>query len=304
MTCRYLNSSEDRIRHYMDTLGQLALVRDVPSDLMYDHNSRTEGTFHRCDSCGNEDPDMFEADVISGVIICLGVEKQGCGAVASTVMDETNQFQKGEGEEDEGQCGRPPDPLFSDAYNSGTDIMKSASSQFKGGSYRRNGKGLPIDALARGLDKNWSNFDEKRARKTRVGYKDEHKIKAFQLMGQCRDTFKIDGRAFQHGKVVFAVHRNEEERVYDFPAVIGACLMLGIEKIKREDEEAGSPTRTVEEKKPFIEAAKVCTKCNQIYSNSKDLQFHDCPADQEVREPPLKKIKKLELPSDDEEDEL
>src|SRR5690606_31320961 len=74
------------------------------------------------------------------------------------------------------------------------------------------------------------NSDERR---TREGYKSNHKREAFNLMEHLAACLYIPTACVEQAKLIFAVYRDVREAVQDFKAVVGACLALAYKELAK-----------------------------------------------------------------------
>jgi len=126
-------------------------------------------------------------------------------------LNETSAFRKFEGEEDKNHHGPAHNDLFSSSHNLRTAIA--------------GGRGT--DTLRRTADyveMNLSQFG-KDERRTRIGYKDQQKKKAFDKMKHLSSSLNLHDTVLDKAQVMFSGYRNAMEHVHQFPAVIAACVI-------------------------------------------------------------------------------
>jgi hypothetical protein len=172
-----------------------------------------------CRSCGNRDETQFETNPKSGDVIC-----QLCGAVAMEHAihdgDWTRNF---EGEENTSQIGPTPDPLLSSAFNLrtavavGPGVKKEAARRYR----------AVQDMIE--LDHSHGPADTTE-RRTRIGYKDKQKQKAFERIDTEGDRMKLSAAVLTRAKTIFAAYRDAHEKVTDFDKTVASCVIQAFEE--------------------------------------------------------------------------
>ncbi len=167
---------------------------------------------YTCDVCGNRDQTKFLHESKDGDVVCLGIGDQGCGNVVEEhKLFEGNQFRKFEGEEDKSHHGPAPNKLYSAAHNMKTSLVPTGGA----GGQRAARLRQASDTMEMGL----SNLgtDE---RKTRTGYKDQMKKKAFDLIAHAASNLNLHDSVVGRAQELFANFRDEREFVQKFDAVV------------------------------------------------------------------------------------
>ena len=181
---------------------------------------------YTCDVCGNRDQTKFLHESKDGDVVCLGIGDQGCGNVVEEhKLFEGNQFRKFEGEEDKSHHGPAPNKLYSAAHNMKTSLVPTGGA----GGQRAARLRQASDTMEMGL----SNLgtDE---RKTRTGYKDQMKKKAFDLIAHAASNLNLHDSVVGRAQELFANFRDEREFVQKFDAVVAACVIQAAEESARD----------------------------------------------------------------------
>jgi len=234
----------------------------------------------KCDLCGNMNQGNFVGDKKSGDTICMGPDNQGCGnVVQDRKVHEGSMYRKFEGEEDRSHHGPVPNNLYSPAHNMQTFITSGGpgSGTKDAGSLRR---------VSEMVEMNLSNMGEDKGdRRTRVGYKDQQKKKAFELMGHVAANLDLHDMVVEKAKEIFAVYRNVREHVHDFQAVIAACMIGAYREVGKMEKEAAEKrgeaaplnpgmrprSLTEEELHPFK-----CERCGARFNAKRAFVAHAC----------------------------
>ena len=167
----------------------------------------------RCTNCGNADEALFVDEYASGDVICAA-----CGAVAlehaQFAGDWTRSF---EGEEQTSQIGPRPDPLLSTRYN-----LRTGMAPAPGVSMSR----LRELRLAQDfVEMNQSSFGagDVVEHRTREGYKDKQKRKAFDRLEQVAERLRISEATLARAQAIFAAFRDNREHMQKFDESVAAC---------------------------------------------------------------------------------
>uniref|UniRef100_A0A7S3NKU5 Uncharacterized protein n=1 Tax=Aureoumbra lagunensis TaxID=44058 RepID=A0A7S3NKU5_9STRA len=176
-----------------------------------------------CGRCGNRNQANFTHDQKGGDVICLGADGEGCGAIVEEHhMFEGNQHRKFEGEEDKSHHGPAPNRLFSASHNMRTNLVAVAGA----GASRAARLRLCADQVELGL----SNLGRKDERRTREGYKDAQKKRAFELISHVAMNLNIHQTVVERANELFAYYRDNKEILHRFNAVVAACLLQALEE--------------------------------------------------------------------------
>ncbi|CAH0380101.1 unnamed protein product [Pelagomonas calceolata] len=181
---------------------------------------------YTCDVCGNRDQTKFLHESKDGDVVCLGIGDQGCGNVVEEhKLFEGNQFRKFEGEEDKSHHGPAPNKLYSAAHNMKTSLVPTGGA----GGQRASRLRQASETMEMGL----SNLgtDE---RKTRTGYKDQMKKKAFDLIAHAASNLNLHDSVVGRAQELFANYRDEREFVQKFDGVVAACVIQAAEESARD----------------------------------------------------------------------
>jgi len=158
---------------------------------------------------------------------------------AGTFYNTGNQYRKFEGEEDKSHHGPAPNKMYSAAHN-----MKTSIAPMGAGS---NARAARLRAAADQMEMGLSNLgtDEKR---TREGYKDLMKKRAFDLIAHCSSNLTLHESVVNRAQELFANFRDEREYVQKFDAVVCACVIQAAEEAAKSA--AGAPKEDEDAKKP------------------------------------------------------
>ena len=132
-----------------------------------------------CAVCGNRDQTLFVTDNSGGDTIC-----RACGVVVEQKrIHEGSMYRKFEGEEDRNHHGPAPNPLYSHAHNMRTQISMTTKDGAplgpRGG--QASADAYRLKTTQESMELNLSNMGRD-DRRTRTGYKDEQKRRAFELL--------------------------------------------------------------------------------------------------------------------------
>ena len=175
-----------------------------------------------CGVCGNRDQRQFLHESRSGDVVCLGADSTGCGNVVEEhKMHEGAQYRKFEGEDDKSHHGPAPNRPYSAAHNMRTSMVPMNGAGGATASRLRQ----TYDQVELGLS-NLGN-DE---RKTRVGYKDGMKKKAFDAIVHVASNLSLHSSVVNRAQALFANYRDEKEYVQRFDAVLAACVLQAAEE--------------------------------------------------------------------------
>lgn len=150
---------------------------------------------YKCPDCKNKDQREFFVDTHSGSVVC-----KKCGVeVMSRRVDDTNQYRKFEEQEDRSHHDTKPDARFSSTFNARTRIAEDGS-----------GVAKRLAETMQYIDTNLSNMVENYG-KTRAGYKDTRKIKAFQRIDSVGRAHDLSEHVIERAKTLFGVYRDVKE---------------------------------------------------------------------------------------------
>ncbi len=212
--------------------------KDVPTmakSTMAQHTHEIN-KFKRCSVCNNNDQGAFVLDKKNGDVICTQ-----CGTVISeSLMHEGSAYRKFEGEDDRNHHGVVSNPLFSNAYNTGTSLSGVSISVGAGiGGYGSQGRATSgnIETILKRVH----NYTElnisqmgKEEKKTRIGYKDRQKKEAFMQMKHVGDALSLHTAVLERGKELFSGFRDDRELLQQFKGVIAACLCEAFDQLSNE----------------------------------------------------------------------
>lgn len=162
--------------------------------------------------CRNDDETLFLEEYRSGDVIC-----QKCGAVAMEHQafdgDWTRNF---EGEESTSQIGPRPDPLLSARYN-----LRTGMSAAPGVS---NARLRELRLAQEFVELNQSSFGagDIVEHRTREGYKDKQKRKAFERLETAAERLRLNDALVTKAKGLFAAFRDNREHVQRFDEAVAA----------------------------------------------------------------------------------
>jgi hypothetical protein len=188
-----------------------------------------------CKQCGNRDQRHFLHEPRAGDVVCLGKDASGCGNVVEEhKMFEGAQYRKFEGEDDKSHHGPAPNKLYSAAHN-----MRPSLAPMSGGSGARASRLRQADdRVELGLS-NLGN-DERR---TRVGYKDAMKRRAFESIVHVSANLALHASVVGRAQELFANFRDEREYVQRLDAVLAACLVQAAEEAAADEVAKASAPR-------------------------------------------------------------
>lgn len=197
------------------TLGQvLQRIPDVYAEVIAHTRGVVEGVpalrvvTQKCTNprCDNEDPNEFRPSR-GGAVACMR-----CGDCQSDfVIHEGEMYRHFSDSEDRSHHGPALNPLYSASYNLGT--------QFSGFRGQKRNTGRETDFSVSNIGKDVAG--------TRVEYKDDQKSKAFRLMREQGANLVLHDLVRKKAEELFAAYRDARDRLYDFEAVVAACLIAG-----------------------------------------------------------------------------
>ena len=183
-----------------------------------------------CKTCGNRTQELFTLDGKSGDVICMGTDGNGCGAVVEDhKMHEGTAWRTFEGEEDKNHHGPPPNKLYSASHNMRTNVAAVL------GVAGSKGKAAKLRQTAEQVELGLSNLGRKDERRTREGYKDAQKKKAFDLIAHGAMNLNLHGAVVERASELFAAYRDAKEAVHKFNAVVCACVLQAAEDNARHE---------------------------------------------------------------------
>ena len=210
-------------------------------------------------------------------MICsaFGRDGNGCGRILGErsihIGDWTRSF---EDTGNKSQLGPKSNRLMSSAFN-----LQTSVSGGRGSAARK------MTMTMHQVEMNLSQMG-KEERRTREGYKDQMKRKAFDLMGHTSAHLHISEAAVLLAKELFSDYRNVREHLNQFRAVVAACLIHGYRSTANMSSglhsalppEAGAPVG------PVVPAAIApppktfpCPnpKCERLFNNKRSLRLHE-----------------------------
>ena len=229
----------------------------------------------KCNACGNADEKYFVADAKEGTTICAGKDGRGCGIVLQEHnCEEGSEFRKFAEEEDKNHHGPAANHLMSGAFNLQTKI---------GGSSAPPARGRGLQGLMQVVELNLSQYgkDDKR---TREGYKDNMKRKAFAQIGHCAKSLRLHECVVQIASEMFARWRDLKEHVQQYEAVVAACIIFAWRKsgnqMRAETRDVQLPNGYVMKVAVGGPKAKtyICAACGGEFGSQRERRLHDCPA--------------------------
>jgi len=176
-------------------------------------------------NCDNEDPNEFIPSR-GGAVAC-----RRCGDCQSDyVIHEGEMYRNFTGEEDRSHHGPVLNPLYSASYNLGT--------QFTGLRGQKRNTGRETDFSVSNISRDAAAVGGALA--TRVEYKDDQKSKAFRIMREQGANLALHGLVRKKSAELFAAYRDARDRLYDFDAVVAACLIAAHLEVLVEEGSDGS----------------------------------------------------------------
>ena len=176
-------------------------------------------------NCDNEDPNEFIPSR-GGAVAC-----RRCGDCQSDyVIHEGEMYRNFTGEEDRSHHGPVLNPLYSASYNLGT--------QFTGLRGQKRNTGRETDFSVSNIGRDAAAVGGALA--TRVEYKDDQKSKAFRIMREQGANLALHGLVRKKSSELFAAYRDARDRLYDFDAVVAACLIAAHLEVLVEEGSDGS----------------------------------------------------------------
>jgi hypothetical protein len=166
-----------------------------------------------CKRCGNRETELIFIDPRTGDSICRGITgNNDCGEVVQDHNINTGEaFRNFEDQEDRNHHGKVADPLMPDSVNMRTVIGGFVDGRFK---YKK------LQQTAMQTEMDLSNLGKEGRASTRVGYKTEHKLKAFRMMADLAVSLRIHDLVIERAKLEFARYREVKE-------VCGAACLHG-----------------------------------------------------------------------------
>ena len=180
-----------------------------------------------CKRCGNREPEFIFTDAHSGDSICRGPQgSNDCGEVVQDHLIFTGEAHRNfEDQDDRNHHGKIADPLMPDSVNMRTCIGAFNDGKFK---YRK------LQQLAQQTEMDLSNIGKEGRASTRMGYKTEHKLKAFRMMADLALSLRIHDLVVERAKTEFAKYREVKESVVAFEATVLACIVLAFHDLSLE----------------------------------------------------------------------
>ena len=176
-------------------------------------------------NCDNDDPNDFIPSR-GGAVACMR-----CGDCQSDyVIHEGEMYRNFAGEEDRSHHGPALNPLYSASYNLGT--------QFTGLRGQKRNTGRETDFSVSNIGRDGAAVGGTMA--TRVEYKDDQKSKAFRIMREQGANLALHGLVRKKAAELFAAYRDARDRLFDFEAVVAACLIAAHLEVLVEEGSDGS----------------------------------------------------------------
>lgn len=178
----------------------------------------------RCKVCGNRDERFFTALSKGGDVVCNGKDGEGCGNVVEEHRRHEGAAFRNFAEDnvDRNHHGPAADRLYSAAHNLRTDLSGNSAIAAR------------LRQTSESVELGLSNLgkDEKR---TRIGYKDQHKKKAFNRIKGAAMALGLHESIVDRAHELFASLRDDREAVRDFDAVIAACIIIAADEVARNE---------------------------------------------------------------------
>ena len=246
-----------------------------------------------CEYCGNIDQNNFITDYARGDTICKGKDGMGCGTVVQDhIVHEGSAYRKFEGEEDKSHHGPAPNKLFSSGHNLRTMISVDGEAAAE---LRRAADFVEMNLSQMGKDE----------RRTRIGYKDQMKRKACNMIDHVAGNLDLHEIVVARAKQMFAEFRDVREHVHQFEAIVAGCVLSSYLDTKKEvylaqmkKHKLNAVATKVDEKKlhPFQ-----CQWCQMKFNAKRALQFHNCERKPDAKDAGPKEsngLKPIEAPDE------
>jgi hypothetical protein len=196
----------------------------------------------RCEQCRTDEP--------ATIALSDGIRCARCGDVLEEYqIYEGNHLRdfvdKHTGERgDSRQFGSPHDPHFQ---------RRGLGAMFRGfrGNRRNSSK-----------DTDFTVQEGRAGNETRIEYKDDQKADAFRIFRDTASNLQLHALVEERAKDLFTIYRDAKSRLYDFEAVVAACLMGAQMEVTTVQQ--GTGPRLV----------FTCEHCQQRFSEKKDLKYH------------------------------
>ena len=251
-----------------------------------------------CGSCGNRRQELF-LEATGGDVVCLGGDGEGCGAVAEHhKMHEGSQYRKFEGEEDKSHHGPAPNKLYSASHNMRTNLVAFP------GAPGAAAKAAKLRQVSEQVELGLSNLGRKDERRTREGYKDAQKKRAFDIIAHAANNLNLNKPIVDRAQELFAAYRDAKEALHKFNTVIAACVTQAAEDSAKDDALRSQDKNNNEEKKPLFRPAltsrraallqKPISSLKRLREEEKD-ELHSFPSE-DKRRPDDEAHKKKKVP--------
>lgn len=204
----------------------------------------------------------------------------GCGTVVQDhIVHEGSAYRKFEGEEDKSHHGPAPNKLFSSGHNLRTMISVDGPDA---ANLRRAAEFVEMNLSQMGKDE----------RRTRIGYKDQMKKKACNMIDHVAANLDLHEIVVARAKKMFAEFRDVREHVHQFEAIVAGCVLSAYQDTKQQVFLAQTKKHRLgldNENAPVDEAKLFpfkCQWCDIKFNAKRGMQFHNCD-----RKPDAKDIK-------------
>lgn len=224
-----------------------------------------------CRNCGNRDQRKFVDDHSSGDVIC-----RQCGLVViqRRVHDGEMYRKFADDKEDRSHHGKPPNRLFSTGFNLRTEIGSGPM-----------GNGVrDLRKIQDKLEMNLSNMGAD-DRKTRVGYKEDMKRRAFDHIDRVGTALGMGSRVRLRARELFSHFRDEKQQVHGLQRTVAMCLIAAHRDLRRKNMVKSAQEEAVDQqKRQALHAARTlrqgfaCPSCKLAFPTRVAREDHTCAA--------------------------
>ena len=224
-----------------------------------------------CRNCGNRDQRKFVDDHSSGDVIC-----RACGLVViqRRVHDGEMYRKFADDKEDRSHHGKPPNPLFSTGFNLRTEIGSGPM-----------GNGVrDLRKIQDKLEMNLSNMSNDE-RKTRVGYKEEMKKRAFDHIDRVGTALGIGSQVRKRARELFSNFRDEKQQVHGLQRTVAMCLIAAHRDLRSKNMVKSAQEEQEEhQKRKALQAQRAqrqgfeCPFCKLAFPTRVKREDHTCTA--------------------------
>ena len=180
-----------------------------------------------CASCGNADEGLFVSEYRSGDVTCAR-----CGTVAMQHTQFDGDWARSfEGEANASQIGDRPNPLLSNAANLRTAMRLSAGvSKARLRQLQLVQDVVEMNTSSAGTGMGGGGGTANAERRTREGYKDRQKQRAFERISSVAERLRVAEGVVERARALFAAFRDAREHVTALDDTLTGCLVAAMEE--------------------------------------------------------------------------